>query len=79
MTGRQSYRAYQISGHEMSRVPELEAERLDYVGDDLTAGLAVFSPAGASWVSSPEMLIWYDGAEIVIPPADLPPVMGFCQ
>ncbi len=78
LTGSQSYRVYQISGPEMSRVPELEAGTLDYVGDDLATGFAVFAPVGASWVGSPEMLIWYDGAEIVRPPADLPPPKGFC-
>lgn len=79
LTGNQSYRVYQIRGLEMSRVPELEAGMLEYMGDDLAAGLAVFAPAGASWVSNPEMLIWYDGVGIVMPPANLPPLIGLCR
>lgn len=79
LTGSQSYRVYQISGPEVSRVPELEAGRLDYVGDDLAAGFAVFAPAGASWGRSPELFVWYDGTGVVIPSADLPPLMGFCR
>ncbi len=80
LTGAQSYRVYQISGPEMSRVPELEAGRYGYVGDDQAAGLAVFVPAGSSWNgSNTEALVWYDGTEIVSPPAHLPPLTGRCR
>lgn len=79
LTGKQSYRVYQISGPEMLRVPELEAGMLDYVGDDLKTGLAVFAPAGLPWVERPDLLVWYDGAGIVASPAGLPPPTGFCR
>lgn len=79
LTGRQSYQVYQIRGLEETRVPELEAGKLYYVGDDLTAGFAVFAPVGASWRSGPEVLTWYDGSEIVAPPPGLPHPKGFCQ
>jgi hypothetical protein len=79
LTGRQSYQVYQIRGLEKTRVPELEAGKLGYVGDDLTAGLAVFAPVGAPWGNSPEVLTWYDGSEIVAPPAGLPQPKGFCR
>lgn len=78
LTGGQSYRVYRISGTEMSRVPELEAGRLQYLGDDLVAGLAVFAPAHAPWSRNPEVLVWYDGTGIVPPPADLSPPTGWC-
>lgn len=79
LTGRQSYRVYQIRGLEQTRVPELEAGNLGYVGDDLAAGLAVFAPAGVSWGSSPEVLVWYDGYGIVARPAGLPQPEGLCR
>lgn len=79
LTGRQSYRVYQIRGEEETRVPELEAGNLRYVGDDPAAGLAVFAPVGASWVNNPEVLAWYDGYEIVKPPAGLSHPTDFCQ
>lgn len=79
LTGRQSYRVYRISGPEMTRVPELEAGNLHYVGDDPAAGLAVFAPVGASWANSPDVLPWYDGSAIVAPPAGLPPPSGLCR
>lgn len=79
LTGSQSYRVYQIKGLEQTRVPELEAGNLGYVGDDLAAGLAVFAPVGASWGNSPEVLAWYDGSEIVAPSGGLPPPEGFCR
>lgn len=79
LTGSQSYRVYQISGSEMLRVAELEAGRYRYVGDDLAAGLAVFVPDGVAWDrNNLEALVWYDGTEIVSPPAHLPPLTGRC-
>lgn len=79
LTGSQSYRVYQISGSEMTRVPELEAGRLAYLGDDLDTGFAVFAPAGASWVSNPDVLVRYDGAMIATPPTHPPPPARWCQ
>lgn len=79
LTGGQSYRVYQITGSEMRRVPELEAGRLHYVGDDPDAGFAVFAPAGGSGADDPQLLIWYDGAEIARPSPDLPPLTGLCR
>jgi len=65
LTGRQSYRVYQITGTEMSRVPILEDHKLWYVGDDPASGLAVFAPNGSRWASQPDLLVWYDGTQIV--------------
>jgi hypothetical protein len=79
LTGSQFYQVYQFKGSEETRVPELEAGSLSYVGDDLAAGLAVFAPVGVSWVNRPEVLAWYDGSRIVAPPAGLPPPTGFCR
>lgn len=79
LTGSQFYRVYQISGPEMTRVPELEAGMLNYLGDDLASGFAVFAPAGASWGRNLEMLVWYDGTRIVTPPANLPQLTGPCR
>lgn len=79
LAGGQSYRVYQFSGAEEARVPELEAGNLDYLGDDLVAGLAVFAPAGVPWVNNPELLSWYDGVGIVAAPAGFPPPTGFCR
>lgn len=79
LTGSQSYRVYQFSATEETRVPELEAGNLDYLGDDLVAGLAVFAPAGLPWVERPDLLVWYDGAGIVAYPAGFPPPTGFCR
>lgn len=44
LMGTQSYRVYQIDGVEMERVAELEAMKLEYLGDDVASGLAVFHP-----------------------------------
>lgn len=79
LTGGQSYRVYQFNGAEETRVTELEAGNLDYLGDDLVAGLAVFAPAGVPWGINPERLVWYDGTGIVAAPHGLPPPTGFCR
>ena len=67
LTGSQSYRVYQISGTDMLRINDLEDRNLHYIGDDLIKGMAVFAPNGSRWGKNPEVLVWYDGVQIIEP------------
>lgn len=79
LTGSQSYRVYEVRGAEMLRIFELENRVLSYIGDDPTTGLAAFGPLEESWMSNPELLVWYDGIEIVIPDADFSRPLKWCH
>lgn len=79
LTGNQSYRVYELRGTEMLRIYELENSAVRYIGDDPNTGLAAFGPLQESWMSSPELLVWYDGVEIVIPNADFSPPREWCH
>lgn len=67
LTGWRSYRFYQISGAGMTRVPEIEARELGYLGDDPVAGMAVLVPAEGAWADRVGGLVWYDGSRVIEP------------
>ncbi len=70
LTGRQTYRFFQIAGTQMRRVPELEHRNLRYLGDDLVAGMAVFLPSDVSWPDRRGKLVWCDGTSVIEPEPD---------
>lgn len=67
LTGSQTYRVYQMSGADMSRVGELDIRNLRYLGDDQVKRFAVFAPNGSHWTQDPAVLVWYDGVRIIEP------------
>lgn len=67
LTGSQTYNVYQIFGEDMSRIKELEPQKLHYLGDDLANRMAVFAPVGSRWTQNPDVLVWYDGKRIIQP------------
>ncbi|KRS16450.1 hypothetical protein [Roseovarius indicus] len=70
LTGWRSYRFYQIRGAGMTRVPEIEARGLRYLGDDPVAGMAVLVPTEGAWADRVGNLVWYDGSRVIEPGAE---------
>ena len=79
LSGGQSYQVHMIKGETISRISELEARGLRYVGDDPIARLAVFIPQDVTWKKNANELVWFNGETIVDPPEGLETPKVWCR